>query len=190
MSETPKLYSKEKFLYKEINSFYTKIDKKDVGRIIDIINGESQLSLRLFDWYVTQYVKHHVVNCNNTEGEPTTVYISYKSMLDVYKKIFFDPFCRSKNGFSNKFTYNYDKKDKTKVIKTSICQLNFFMWALQTKLVDIINKDYENLSKEMCNYYKQIKQKKKDKTDSSDDSDHKYTQPAMPIPAELEIEFD
>src|SRR3989338_8931500 len=133
MSETSKLYSKEKFLYKEINSFYTKIEKKDVGRIIDIINGESQLSLR-----------------------------------------FFDSFCRSKNGFSNKFTYNYDKKDKTKVIKTSICQLNFFMWALQTKLVDIINKDYENLSKEMCNYYKQIKQKKKDKTDSSDDSDHKY----------------
>jgi hypothetical protein len=71
------------------------------------------------------------------------VYDDYKLKLKAYSKKRFDPFCRW-----DRISIPY--KDGN-CIETTIGQLNFFKWALENKVVDYIEQNYETIEKDMNN---------------------------------------
>jgi hypothetical protein len=107
-----------------------------------IINGETKISLRIVDWFVTNFSKKYytVYEIANNRDESTRfkVYNDYKLKLKAYSKRRFDPFCRWE-----RITVPYDNE---KFMETTIGQLNFFKWAIENKIVDYIKGygNYEN----------------------------------------------
>ena len=70
----------------------------NMERMLKIINGESKISLRIVDWFATNYAKMNftLYNLKNKNGEIERFkpYIDYKLKLKAYSKRRFDPFCR------------------------------------------------------------------------------------------------
>lgn len=127
----------------KISKFYS--NHANLDRMLSIIKGETIISLRIVDWFTTNYAKKHytVYNLADERGETKRfkVYIEYKLKLDGYSKQKFDPFCRWDR-------INVPYKDD-KYIETTIGQLNFFMWAIENKVIDYIEENYETIEKDM-----------------------------------------
>ena len=115
-----------------------------LSRMLKIITGESKISLRIVDWFATNYAKKNytLYPITSTNGDTIRfkVYFDYKLKLKAYSKKRFDPFCRwdrisipYKNGTS---------------IETTIGQLNFFKWAIENKVIEYID---EKIEKDMNN---------------------------------------
>jgi len=60
-----------------------------------MINGNSKISLRLLDWFVTRHAKRHSISYFINDDK-FNVHISYKAQLKSYKKRYFDPFRKGK----------------------------------------------------------------------------------------------
>ena len=119
--------------------FYNKNNNLDT--ILPIINGESEISLRLIDWFVTNYAKKNFTVYKKENKERFKVYIDYKLKLKAYSKKRFDPFCRWDR-------INIPYKNDT-FIQTTIGQLNFFRWALENEIIDYIKKNMSEIIKDM-----------------------------------------
>ena len=128
------LSTQNSLLLKKLMEFYNK--DGNMEKILPIINGESTVSLRLVDWFATNYSKKYytVYLLKDSYGveKRFKVYIDYKLKLKAYSKKRFDPFCRW-----DRITIPY-KGDC--VIQTTIGQLNFFKWVLEHKILDYIEK--------------------------------------------------
>jgi len=121
---------------------YYKDGKLD--KILNIINGDSVISLRLIDWFATNYSKKHFTVYNLKKNNIDTrfkVYIDYKLKLKAYSKKRFDPFCRWER-------INIPYGENT-YIQTTIGQLNFFRWVLENKLLDYIEKHFVEINADM-----------------------------------------
>lgn len=120
-------------------------ENNNLEKILKIINGESQVSLRLIDWFATNYSKKYftVYMLKNSQGEEYRfkVYIDYKLKLKAYSKKRFDPFCRWDR-------INIPYTNDT-YVQTTIGQLNFFRWVLENKILDYIVKHYDEINKDM-----------------------------------------
>lgn len=131
-------------LLNNLMEFYK--NEENLDRMLKIITGESRISLRIVDWFSTNYAKKNYTlyvieeNENNCERR-FKVYQDYKLKLKAYSKRRFDPFCRW-----DRISIPY-KGDK--YIETTIGQLNFFKWALENKVVDYIDDNYETIEKDM-----------------------------------------
>lgn len=115
-------------------------------RMLKIITGECKISLRIVDWFTTNYAKKNftVYDITNSEGELVKrfkVYCDYKLKLKAYSKKRFDPFCRW-----DRISIPY--KDGTS-IETTIGQLNFFKWSLENKVIDYIDEYYQIIENDM-----------------------------------------
>lgn len=141
---------KQDLLLDSISNFYLS-NKINIQKLIDVLDGK-YASLRLIDWFVTNYSKKHNIGyvvCKNElmkkdfvfKDENFKVYLNYKSQLKSYSKKQFDPFNRTQRI---KFYY-----DKDKFITTSVCQLNFFRWAIENNVVDYIKEHLEDIDKDM-----------------------------------------
>ncbi len=134
----------------------------NLEKILPIINGESKTSLRLIDWFATNYSKKFftVYKFKHLDGVERRfkVYLEYKLKLRAYSKKRFDPFCRW-----DRITIPY-KQDSH--IQTTIGQLNFFRWILENKILEYIEKNFEEISHDMNkrNSTSKNKKGKKDKT--------------------------
>ena len=110
-----------------------------------IINGESKISLRIVDWFVTNFAKKfftvYEIKENDTETMRFKVYNSYKLKLKAYSKRNFDPFCRWE-----RITVPYDDEN---YMETTIGQLNFFKWAIENKILDFIEDNYDIIESDM-----------------------------------------
>ena len=126
-------------LLKNLKEFYSKDGRID--KMLRVINGESKISLRIVDWFVTNYAKEQYVVYTLNEGKRIKVYDSYKLNLRAYSKKRFDPFCRW-----DRITIPY--KEDTH-IQTTIGQLNFFKWAIENGIIDYIDKNYQDIEKDM-----------------------------------------
>jgi hypothetical protein len=112
--------------------------------MLRIINGESRISLRIIDWFATNYAKkYYTVYTIIDSDRRFKVYVDYKLKLKAYSKKRFDPFCRWE-----RITVPY--KDG-KYIQTTIGQLNFFKWALENNVIRYIEENYANIEKDMNN---------------------------------------
>ena len=118
--------------------------EKTLNRMLKIITGESKISLRIVDWFSTNYAKKYYTLIEDAEANKRfKVYVDYKLKLKAYSKKRFDPFCRW-----DRISIPY-KKDTC--IETTIGQLNFFKWALENKVIDYIEENYEVIEKDMNN---------------------------------------
>jgi hypothetical protein len=129
-------------LLNNLMDFYK--DELILNRMLKIITGESKISLRIVDWFSTNYAKKYYTLIEDAEANKRfKVYVDYKLKLKAYSKKRFDPFCRW-----DRISIPY-KKDTC--IETTIGQLNFFKWALENKVIDYIEENYEIIEKDMNN---------------------------------------
>jgi len=143
LSSPIKFNGKERGLMYMIKAYYKNLDDEQILKIIDIINRESHLSLRVFDHFVTKYSDDHNINYP-VNGRDFFVRIKYKAQLKSFKKKYFDPFRRK-----NKFKFTFTVNDKERSVITTIGQLNFFRWATENKIIEFIEKNMEKISNEM-----------------------------------------
>lgn len=152
--------SQNDLLLNNLLVFYKNTDNME--RMLKIITGESKISLRIVDWFSTNYAKKHFTiydivsdtNDSNSSSKRFKVYVDYKLKLKAYSKKRFDPFCRW-----DRISIPYNDAKGT-FIETTIGQLNFFKWALENKIIDYIEENYEEIEKDMNNYNSTSKRKK------------------------------
>lgn len=118
-------------------------------KFLNIINGKENISLRLIDWFVTNYCKNkHIIY--NLNDKNFNIFQNYKLMLKSFKKKKFDPFCRS-----DRILLNFNNQ----TFETTVGQLNFFKWAIQNNIIEYIKLNKEDIEKDMNNN-KKIKDNK------------------------------
>ena len=118
-------------------------DTNNLKKMLQIINGESTISLRIVDWFTTNYAKKYYTLYNilsNNETKRFKVYIDYKLKLKAYSKKRFDPFCRWE-----RITIPYENDT---YIQTTLGQLNFFKWAIENKVIDYIVEHYKEIEED------------------------------------------
>lgn len=162
---------KEICYYRKINKFFQTCEPEKIEMMIDIIKSskkkettKSKISLRLLDWFVTNYPKKINLTTEYDENniEIFDVRISYRAHLKSSKKRCFDPFKRSK-----KFLYHFPNTEYT--IETTLCQLNFFKWLFSCDILSYVEKNLKQINREMKLAKKEEKEEK-DKKNSEESS--------------------
>lgn len=147
-------------LVSSLASFYR--DPKNIRELLSVVEPTrvpdvdgGHVSLRLIDWYVTNYAKKH----NTVVQMPTSsvdrqkhtvhVYADYRTQLRAYTKQLFDPFRRRARI---KFVYA-----KGESIDTTIGQLNMFRWMIECRLLDHIRANVRLIEQDMLDTLKDCK---------------------------------
>ena len=121
-------------------------------KMLSIINGMAPISLRIVDWFTTNYAKkYYTVYDIPSRGKRFKVYVDYKLKLRSYNKRRFDPFCRWER-------INIPYKDGTS-IQTTIGQLNFFKWGFENDVIKYIEEHYAAIELDMNNRNSTAKKK-------------------------------
>ena len=126
-------------LMSNLMKFYA--EDNNLEKMLRIINGESPISLRIIDWFATNYAKKFFTVYDAGPNRRFKVYVDYKLKLKAYSKRRFDPFCRW-----DRITIPYVNGT---FIQTTIGQLNFFKWALENGVVAYIEKNYGTIEDDM-----------------------------------------
>ena len=150
--------------------YYTTIGSElRIKKLLDVLEDNNKVSLRIIDWFVTNYSKKHGIYytvyedkegnksfndiTNLKDKKQFNTYHSYKSQLKSYSKKRFDPFCRR-----DRINFEYSNG---KSIETTIGQLNFFKWAIDNLIIDYIQENYNEIENDMNQSYHLIKKEKK-----------------------------
>lgn len=127
----------------KINVFFENDINKNV--LINILNNNFNISLRIIDWFVTNYCKkYNIFWVENNQR--FVVYLNYKLQLKAYSKKYFDPFCRRERIF-----FHYKNED---YLETTVGQLNFFKWIIEHNIINYIKNNYEDIESDMQNTIK------------------------------------
>ena len=149
------LTCKQDLLMSSLSSFFN--NKLNIDKIMPIINGKSPISLRILDWFVTNYAKKNNIAYNiETDGiiKKFIVHSNYKSQLKAYSKKLFDPFCRRERI---SFIDHYDN-----VITTTAGQLNFFRWVIENNIIEYILENIKLIENDMNYSIRHLYKKKTD----------------------------
>jgi hypothetical protein len=122
--------------FKVINYFNT---TKNFERVEKFITRESAISLRDLEAFVTKYAAIHGLWYYH-EGTEYVLHERYKAALTSYNKGLLDPFRR---------TQRVDIKFKEKNIETTIGQLNFLRFLIDSKALDWLEKNYSKIRIEL-----------------------------------------
>lgn len=180
-----KLDARQMLILEPIVDFFS--NQRNMYILINILSGNSIISLRLIEYFVVNYVlknklkynkqyyenektflinnliytssKKKKIKINNNYDNIFLVHDNYKSQLKQYNKKNFDPFCRSKRI---KLFYDISNKDKH-YFDTTVAQLNFFKWAISNYILDYILDNFNTIEKAMTSYERKIKNEKKTK---------------------------
>lgn len=165
-------------LMRKIETFFSK--PEHMGKLLPFLKGESKISLRLIEWFVSIYTstEEHSVEWFLENGEFFNVYLDYRAMMGEgqvggYTKQLFDPFCRKWRKEKRK-----DRNDKTYTVKiyhgikfyytddeyeiTTVAQLNFFKWFIGNKVLDYMIEHKDELTAEMNRYNHDKKRHRKE----------------------------
>ena len=151
---------KDVLLY-SLKTYYS--NDEILTKLLNIIKYKKSISLRIIDWFATNYSKKHntiFMIYKDEEGNKTltetedifsqfNVYNSYKSQLKAYSKKRFDPFCRRER---------LDIEINGHILNTTIGQLNFFRWVINNNIIDYIKGNINEIEIDMNYSLKQIKQ--------------------------------
>ena len=143
------LSSQEVLKLKGNQEFYN--NNENAVKFINLVSGESQVSIRLIDHFVTKYSKYNKCNfklIDNEKENVINIYYDYKNQLKHYQKTHFDPFSR---GDRIPFFMN------DTCIITTIGQLNFFKWFISKKIYDYVLDNKEEIFNDMNKKYKSEK---------------------------------
>ena len=149
-SSSNSINAKQELLMQSLTTFFTK--PCNYTKILSVLNGESKVSLRVIDWFVTNYSKD-ISYSRNPQSQPFMIYDNYKSQLKAYSKKQFDPFCRR-----TRIIFYFTATQK---IDTTVGQLNFFRWAIENGVIDYIENNFAAIENAMKNHTKIVKLSKK-----------------------------
>ena len=163
-------------LLNQLKFFYE--NEKHLNILFLILNHnkilKKKISLRLIDWFVTNYCKKNKIiiqkDSKYVKKEFINIYNSYKSNLRAFSKQLFDPFRRNKQIYLNyilepvqEIIFTFDKPCYKNYIKTTIGQINFFKWIIENKIYDYIKNNKSTIDSDMINSQKENNNKKLDK---------------------------
>lgn len=145
--------SKEEVLVNKLLHFYSV--QKNLTMFISIVEQGTVISLRLLDWFSTNYSKFNRVYINKID-----IHSDYKDQLKGYKKQFFDPFCRRQRIFlmfgkpDASLSYlhidNHEEYlNRKDGIVTTVGQLNFFRWCIERNIVGYILNNLKTIENSM-----------------------------------------
>ena len=134
----PNYTSQNDLLLNNLITFYN--NENNMDYMLKIISGDCKISLRIIDWFVTNYAKKNFTVYPLGEKR-FNVFYDYKLKLKAYSKKRFDPFCRWE-----RISIPYKNNNN---VETTIGQLNFFKWALENKVIDYIESNYESIEVDM-----------------------------------------
>lgn len=155
-----KIPDSKDLLMSSLSKFYNA--RNHISMILPIIDSQSAVSLRVIDWFVTNYSKKFNVVITKEMNKNIVhfnVYLSYRSQLKAYSKQLFDPFRRR-----DRITFMYDNNEHS--IETTIGQLNFFRWVLQNDILSYIEKNLSEIEKDMIRTQKDNLKKKTEDADA------------------------
>lgn len=145
-----KIVCKQELIIQSLQQFYT--NRSDLVEILKILEGESEMSLRLIDWFVTNYSKYHNISYIHKSQE-FFVYIDYKNQLKAYSKKLFDPFCRRERIMF--------QLSNIPAFITTVGKLNFFRWAIEKGILDYIKMNLVKIEKEMNDSARELQKVRK-----------------------------
>jgi len=151
-----KINCKPELIIASLQRFYAVTP--DLEKVMPYLIGDAEISLRIIDWFVTKYSRKNFTSYE-LNSQNFIVYKSYKGQLDAYNKQYFDTNCRRER-------IQFSIKDYEPFI-TTIGKLNFFRWALESKLLDYIETHKETLKTGYNQFLKETTQAHKDSSTAS-----------------------
>ena len=132
---------KTDLIMSSISKFYKEpqLGEQRINIIKSILEGKHKLSLRILDWFVTNYAKKNIIFLNGDDIH--NIYQIYKLKLKGTSKIYFDPFNRR-----YKIEYYYTD---TKFLSTTPAQLCFFKWCFEYNILIHVEKHYAIIENDM-----------------------------------------
>jgi len=143
------MYTQNQWLLTTLLDFYKNEEyletlKQIINREYIVEHNSKKLSIRLVNWFVTNYSKQHFTAYEIPQEEESRrffVWTNYKSTEDSYSKQMFDPYCRKDRVL---IPYKGDTS-----IETTIGQLHFFKWAIVNKVLEYIVDHFDAIEKDM-----------------------------------------
>lgn len=131
--------SREELMMYSLSNFYS--NEEYLMKIVPIINGKSNISLRIIEWFILTYSRDNKVlvplyNKSGMIDKCIYVYNSYKNTLKSFHGTYFGIFKRAK---VIKLKFN------DTIVDTTIGQLNFFKWILENNILSYIERNLDNL---------------------------------------------
>lgn len=138
ISKNKDIDTKISLLMKSLTLFYENLVY--INELKLIIDQNSVISLRILDWFITNYSKKHkvIIYVNNRMID---IYQDYKLQLKSYGKSVFDPFNRK-----NKLEFYYTDIE---YIETSCGQLCFFRWCFQNNILNYVKEHLVDIEQDM-----------------------------------------
>ncbi len=171
-----KIDCKPELVISSLHTFYSTC--KELDKIMPYLTGDTKISLRLIDWFVTNYCRKMFIGYP-LNGQEFLIYLSYKSQLRAYSKQLFDPNCRRE-----RILFEIPGNEP---FLTTVGKLNFFRWAYESRVLQYIEDHLEEIEKERDNDRKETKedtqQQRRNESESSTDS----IQSKCTIPSEASI---
>jgi hypothetical protein len=127
-----------------LQEFYT--EPGNLEKLLPILQGSSPISLRLVDYFVTNYAKKFNTSYM-LSGRHFLVYFNYKRELNAYSKRLFDPFCRRERIMF--------QARGIEAFVTTVGQLNFFRWFIEKGIYEFVSSNREDIEKDMNSTLKQ-----------------------------------
>ena len=121
-----------------LQEFYT--TPGNLEKLLPILQGTSPISLRLVDYFVTNYAKKMNTSFKQ-DGKHFLVYFNYKRELNAYSKRLFDPFCRRERIMF--------QAQGVEPFVTTVGQLNFFRWFIEKEILEFVTGEREIIEKDM-----------------------------------------
>ena len=176
-----KIHCKQELIVSSLQRFYALCEDKQ--EVMKLLEGTSDISLRLIDWFVTNYAKQHNISYILL-GQEFLVYTNYKSQLKAYSKKLFDPFCRRE-----RIMFQISGQP---MFQTTVGKLNFFRWALEKGVLDYIKMNMAKIeaamnasSKELQKIRKAVSTSTTGTTESTKSSTRKRISTTVPPNSKL-----
>ena len=148
---------KQELIIQNLLLFYG--NRSDLREILEVLEGNSKMSLRLIDWFVTNYAKKYNI-CYIVKNQKFFVYNEYKNQLKAYSKKLFDPFCRRERIL-------FQVSDIVP-FETTVGKLNFFRWAINNNVLEYIETNLQDIENEMNESARELQKiRKEEKTKSN-----------------------
>lgn len=147
-------------LLTSVTNFFQK-SREHRDTLYNIIEGKSAVSLRLLDFFITNYSRHHnVIYWIDDKGSgggggymsevpmPTLrkfhLYFEYRAQLKSFSKASFDIFRRHE-----RLTFVLESAPELKTVETTLGQLNAMRWILHNRVIDYIQAHLAEIQQEM-----------------------------------------
>ena len=128
-----------------LSKFYA--TASNIATLVSVVEGKNSVSLRLIDWFVTNYCKKNNIEIvRNGVATRYNIYLDYRSQLKAFSKHNFDPFKRR-----DRIRYFYTP---TNYIITTVGQLNFFKWAIENNVIQYIENNHSDIESDLTTCYK------------------------------------